>query len=300
MEEAFHVPVLCDVVVELLVIDRDGIYVDCTLGGGGHAEAILSRLSERGRFIGIDRDSAAVGAVKERFSILHTACRNYELIQSSFSDIEDILLSRGVKAVNGIFFDLGVSSYQLDKSGRGFSYRWEEPLDMRMDSRSVLTARELLNKADEEEIFRILLRFGEERYAHRIARQIVKVRAHAPLETTGDLRAIVERSVGRKYLRKSLARVFQAIRIAVNDELSQLEQGIQAAIRLLAPSGRIVVISYHSLEDRIVKRLFRTGGGQQASLTMITKKPITPSEEEIHLNPRARSAKLRCAVRLST
>ncbi|MGB9773334.1 MAG: 16S rRNA (cytosine(1402)-N(4))-methyltransferase RsmH [Bacteroidota bacterium] len=299
MEEVFHVPVLCDVVVELLVIDRDGIYVDCTLGGGGHAEAILSRLSEQGKFIGIDRDSAAVRAVQERFSILRTACRNYELIQSSFSNIDEILISRGVKAVNGIFFDLGVSSYQLDKSGRGFSYRWEEPLDMRMDSRSGLTARELLNEADEEEIFRILLRFGEERHARRIARQIVEVRAHAPLRTTGDLRAIVERSVGRKYLRKSLARVFQAIRIAVNDELSQLEQGIQAAIKMLAPSGRIVVISYHSLEDRIVKRLFRTRGDQQASLTMITKKPITPSEEEIHLNPRARSAKLRCAERLS-
>jgi len=298
MDTSYHTPVLRDAVVSLLVRRDDGTYVDCTLGGGGHAEAICERLSRRGRLIGIDRDPDATAAAAQRLSPFG---RKAEIIRASFSEFPVLLGGRGIEAVDGILFDLGVSSHQLDDSNRGFSYRGSGPLDMRMDPSAELTAGVLLNERDAAEIADILFTFGEERYSRRIARRIVEARQRAPLETTADLSAAVERSVGKKFLRKSLSRVFQALRIAVNDELLELESALHSAVEMLRPAGRIVVISYHSLEDRIVKAVFKSessSAGTRPRLMLITKRPLTPAEDEIHGNPRARSAKLRCAERV--
>ena len=289
---------------------RRGVIVDCTLGLGGHAEAILGESSEV-RLVGIDRDPEALARAASRLSRFSDRLR---LVEGGFERLEDHLRGLGIDRVTGVLADLGVSSMQLDTASRGFSFRLEGPLDMRM-GREGLTAADIVNRTSEGELEQILREYGEERRARRIAKEIVAARQDAPIETTTELREIVARAKrlppGRKEGRIDPAtRVFQALRIAVNRELSGLEELLDQAIRLLDQDGRLVVISYHSLEDRIVKhRLRRDERGEVDEITgrphvetqileVLTRKPARPSDEEISINPRARSARLRAARRL--
>jgi 16S rRNA (cytosine1402-N4)-methyltransferase len=305
MSEPYHVPVLCKEVVESLITHHAGVYVDGTVGGGGHAERICDILSGQGRLVCFDADADAI----------HHAARRLErfgaevvLVHANVRTLKAELQSLGVGRINGLFLDLGVSSYQLDEASKGFSFRGDDRLDMRMDRRQSMSARDVINASSEAELAKLIWRYGEERNSRRIARRIVLSR---PIETTGTLASVIESVVGSRFLSKSLARVFQALRIAVNDELRSLEQALTDAVDLLEPRGRIVVISYHSLEDRIVKDFFRSESAARIPsghkylpdvqttprLRVMTRKPIQPSEEEVARNPRARSAKLRVAER---
>lgn len=298
--ENYHTPVLLKEVVDLLVTDPNGLYVDGTIGGGGHAEAILKRLGEKGRILGFDKDKEAIEYCKEKFKgeLEKGASSRLELFNECFSKACSITRHRG--KWTGFLLDLGVSSRQLDESRRGFSYRAVGPLDLRFSPHG-RTAEDLVNAANEEELAALLRRYGEEPFAKKIARAIVQKRKIAPLKTTVDLAKVVESVVPRKFLTKSLSRVFQAIRIAINDELNVLEEALNSSLGCLGKGGRIVVISYHSLEDRIVKTFLRKHSfqGKEETTTFVpkinilTKKPIVPSEEEIKSNPRSRSAKLR-------
>jgi 16S rRNA (cytosine1402-N4)-methyltransferase len=305
--EFAHIPVLFEETIENLNIRPDGIYVDGTLGGAGHSHEIAKRLTEGGRLIGIDQDLDAIAAAtkhleeyKDRVTIVHD---NYE-------HIPEILRDLGIDRVNGILLDLGVSSYQLDNPERGFSYNTDEPLDMRMDRESAVSARTIVNTYDEAELTRILRDYGEERFAARIAANIVKEREKAPLETTGQLVKIIRASIPMKMQEKygnPCKRTFQAIRIACNRELDVLQDSISSLIDLLLPGGRIAIITFHSLEDRIVKNAFKTAEnpcicppefpvcvcGRKPKGHVVTKKPIVPSEEELKRNKRAASSKLR-------
>lgn len=305
--EFAHIPVLFEETIENLNIRPDGIYVDGTLGGAGHSHEIAKRLTEGGRLIGIDQDLDAIAAAtkhleeyKDRVTIVHD---NYE-------HIPEILRDLGIDRVNGILLDLGVSSYQLDNPERGFSYNTDEPLDMRMDQESAVSARTIVNTYDEAELTRILRDYGEERFAARIAANIVKEREKAPLETTGQLVKIIRASIPMKMQEKygnPCKRTFQAIRIACNRELDVLQDSISSLIDLLLPGGRIAIITFHSLEDRIVKNAFKTAEnpcicppefpvcvcGRKPKGHVVTKKPIVPSEEELKRNKRAASSKLR-------
>jgi 16S rRNA (cytosine1402-N4)-methyltransferase len=294
-----HVPVLLDEVVAWLACRPGGCYVDCTVGRGGHAERILEVISPDGLLVGIDRDEDAIRAAGER---LRRFGERVRLIGGNFSGLREHLGSVGLPAVDGILFDLGVSSPQLDSAERGFSFSQDGPLDMRMDRREPRTAADLVNGLPERELADLLYHYGEERFSRRIARAIVAARATAPLRTTFELVSVIRSAVPGAYRHGRLhcaTRTFQALRIAINRELESLEGALRDAADLLAPGGRLCVIAFHSLEDRIAKQAIRAmAGGPEPRLRSLTKKPVTPSERECGENPRARSAKMRVAERL--
>lgn len=313
MKEFAHTSVLLEECLEGLNIRPDGVYVDCTLGGGGHSFHIAQRLGPGGRLIGIDRDDDALRAAGERLS---PYADRFTPVKSNFSDVKAVLADLGLKA-DGILFDLGVSSFQLDEPERGFSYMQDAPLDMRMDRSTGATAADLINSYDEHAIADILWRYGEERYSRQIARAIVRARALAPIATTGQLCEIIKSAMPPQALREKqhpAKRSFQAIRIAVNGELSAVEEALRDLWKSLNPGGRICVITFHSLEDRITKEAFAEMArgctcppqfpvcvcGGKPKVKLIAKKPILPTEKELETNPRARSAKLRIAEVLDT
>jgi 16S rRNA (cytosine1402-N4)-methyltransferase len=305
--EHVHEPVLLEEVLEALVLQRDGTYIDCTFGRGGHTASILGRLGSASRVLAIDRDPAAV----EAGWALAAGDSRLELIHGDFACIGSIAEVRGLGGkVDGILFDLGVSLPQLRDAARGFSFSVDGPLDMRIDPTSGAPASEWLARAGEREIEYTLREFGEERYARRIARAIVAERRNSPIRTTGRLAEIVTRHQPRRDHRQHPAtRVFQAIRIRVNDELRRLESALRAAVDVLRPTGRLVVVSFHSLEDRIVKRFMRAAAGRNApdgptagegfeGRLRIVCKPVRPGESETRRNPRARSAIMRVAEKV--
>ncbi len=306
---AYHTPVLLQEVLEYLLTARNGFYVDGTIGGGGHAEAVLEQLDPVGKLIGIDLDDDALIAVRKR---LERFGDRAIIVKENFRNIKSVLSHCRVKTIQGVLLDLGVSSFQLDTPAKGFSFQKDEHLDMRMDRSQQVNAKHIINQYDEHSLADILLKYGEEKYSRRIARAIVQLRTQQPIESTGQLASLIERTVSNRFLNKTLARVFQAIRIEVNNEIKNLHQALRDSIDMLNPGGRIVVISYHSLEDRLVKEAFRSASAHtipsgnkilpstsvQPVLNVITRKPITVSEEEIAANPRSRSAKLRAAEKM--
>ena len=302
-----HKSVLLEETVDGLAIKPDGIYVDGTLGGGGHAFEVCSRLNEQGRFIGIDQDAAAIEAASER---LRDFGEKVTIIRSNYCEMKSRLHEIGVDKVDGIVIDLGVSSYQLDTAERGFSYRVDAPLDMRMDQRQQLTAREIVNTYSEADLFRVIRDYGEDKFAKNIAKHIVIERQKAPIETTGQLNEIIRHAIPMKFQKTAghpSKRTFQAIRIELNRELDVLRESLDDMIEMLNPGGRICIITFHSLEDRIVKSAFRKNEnpcicpshfpvcvcGNISKGKVITRKPILPSEEELEYNSRSKSAKLR-------
>lgn len=289
-----HAPVMVGEVLEQLQPSRGGLFVDGTVGLGGHARAILE--AGASRLIGIDRDRTAL---KLAAAALAEFADRIELVHGDYRDLASVLDARGLAAVDGLLVDLGVSSMQLDEAGRGFSFKRDEPLDMRMDQSSGLTAADAIAAADERTLADVIFQYGEERYSRRIARNIVSARAEAPIETTAQLADVVRRSVPRRgYERIDPAtRTFQAIRIWVNRELEGLDAFLERGAGLLNPAGRMAVISFHSLEDRIVKHTFRGLQQREPGLTVRTKRPIVPGDDEVERNPRARSAKLRAIER---
>ncbi len=302
----FHIPVLLDEALSFLLWDTTLVYVDATVGGGGHAAEICRRLTGGGRLIGLDADAEAL---QEARDALRPFEKKVSLLHENFRGLRAALQAAGIEGIAGLLMDLGVSSHQLDAPGRGFSFRSDAPLDMRMDRDQTRNASSVLNDSDEAALTSIFRDFGEERNSRRIVRSIL---ARRPVRTTGELRSAVEAAVGGKFLTKTLARVFQALRIAVNGELENLRTGLADGIDLLAPGGRLVVISYHSLEDRIVKEFIRgeaaahTPSGHKylpdlprsPRLRVLTGKPVKPGDAELAANPRSRSAKLRAAERI--
>jgi len=301
-----HTSVLLDETIDGLNIRPEGIYVDGTLGGGGHSYRICEKLTS-GRLIGIDQDEAAIEAASKRLAGFQDKAT---IVRSNYSEIRKVLEDLQIKKVDGILLDLGVSSYQLDNVDRGFSYKYDSPLDMRMDQRQSLTAREIINEYSEMELFRVIRDYGEDQFAKNIARHIVMNREEAPIETTGQLNEIIKAAIPAKMRAGGShpsKRTFQAIRIECNRELDVLKQALEDMIDLLAPGGRLSIITFHSLEDRIVKSMFRRNEspcicpphfpvcvcGLQSRGRVITKKPILPSEEELEANSRSKSAKLR-------
>ncbi len=302
-----HTSVLLAETIENLQINPQGIYLDGTLGGGGHAFEAAGRLAENGRLIGIDQDEDAIAAAGKR---LGPDRERGTLIRDNYANAAQALAGIGVYGVDGIVLDLGVSSYQLDNEERGFSYRYDAPLDMRMDRRQTLSAKEIVNEYSETDLTRILRDYGEEKFAKNIAKHIVAARKDKPLETTGELNDIIKAAIPAKMRATGghpSKRTFQAVRIECNRELEVLKSSLDGLIALLNPGGRLCVITFHSLEDRIVKSSFRKNEnpctcppdfpicvcGQASKGTVITKKPILPSEQEMEVNSRAKSAKLR-------
>ena len=311
MSEFHHVSVLLEECIEALSIKPDGIYVDGTLGGAGHSSRIAAELTT-GRLIGIDRDPVALEAAGER---LKPFADRVTLVHSNFDEMDTVLKDLGISGVDGILMDLGVSSPQLDDGKRGFSYMADAPLDMRMNSEDTLDARQIVNGWSYEELKRTLYDYGEERYAPRIAAAICKRREEAPIETTLELVDIIRGAMPAAALREKqhpAKRSFQAIRIAVNDELGSVERVMKRAVPCLNPGGRLAVITFHSLEDRIVKNAMAEAAkgcicprefpvcvcGRKPQVKIITRKPITSTEAELAVNPRARSAKLRVCEKL--
>jgi 16S rRNA (cytosine1402-N4)-methyltransferase len=292
-----HIPVLTAETLLHLQPERGGLFVDCTVGLGGHARALLDAGATR--LLGIDRDPAALAAA--RLNLASWANR-VELVHADYRQLEDVLDHRDIQVADGVLADLGISSMQLEAPGRGFSFQRDEPLDMRMDPTAGETAADLIARSTERDLADAIFRYGEERFSRRIARSIVEARHEAPIATTGRLAAIVRRSVPhRGYTRIDPAtRTFQALRIWVNRELDALDRFIEAAVRRLRTGRRLVVITFHSLEDRVVKHTLRAlERGEQALVKVLTKKPVVPSDDEVRSNPRARSAKLRAAERLA-
>ncbi|HVN47778.1 MAG TPA: 16S rRNA (cytosine(1402)-N(4))-methyltransferase RsmH [Bacteroidota bacterium] len=306
---SYHTPVLLQEVLAILLTNKQGCYVDGTLGGGGHAESILDSLETPGILIGIDADDDAIRTASERLKKF--GARVY-MVKDNFKNLPFVLSSAGIKCVHGILLDLGVSSFQLDEPKKGFSFRGNDRLDMRMNGDQVFDAHAMVNTYDEQQLADVVWKYGEEQQSRRIAKAIVRARSDKSIDTTSELASIVEKTVGTRFLNKSLARVFQAIRIEVNNELENLTAALRNGINCLVPGGRLVVISYHSLEDRIVKDMFRAASATsipsgnkfqpdvaiQPSMNVLTKKPILASEYEIKNNPRARSAKMRVAEKL--
>lgn len=307
-----HKTVLLHEAVDGLNIKPDGIYVDCTLGGAGHSFEIASRLTEGGRLIAFDQDEFALTHAKEK---LFPFLDRVTLIKSNFRHLTDRLHEIGITSVDGVLFDLGVSSPQLDTPERGFSYHHDAPLDMRMDQDQPLTAYHVVNEWSYEQLVKIFFQYGEEKFSKQIARKIEQIRTTKPIKTTGELVEIIKEAIPAPARRKGghpAKRVFQAIRIAVNDELKVFEEAIEQAIALLNPKGRVSVITFHSLEDRICKVTFKKAAETpplppnlpvipeafKPDIKIITKKPIIPSEEELEGNNRARSAKLRIAEKI--
>lgn len=305
-----HTPIMVDACIDMLKPERGGIFVDCTLGGGGHSEAILLNLS-KGHLFGIDRDEAAISAATKRL-------QQYELfsaVRGNFFDMKQILTAENIKSVDGILADLGVSSYQLDEGERGFSYQHDARLDMRMDRRNNRSAYDIVNDYSEQQLTNIFQRYGEEKWSSRIAKFIVKERQKAPIETTYALVDVIKAAIPASARREGphpAKRTFQAIRIEVNGELDQLAQAVEDLVDCLAPEGRLAIITFHSLEDRIVKQTFLKLAnpctcppkipycvcGQVPKIKLLTRKPIIPTQLELEDNPRARSAKLRVVERL--
>lgn len=306
-----HVSVLLEECMQGLNIKEDGIYVDCTMGGAGHSSEILKYLSKEGRLIGIDQDNDALKASKERLKDYE----NVTYVHNNFYNIYDILESLNIEKVDGILMDLGVSSYQLDNGERGFSYMKDAPLDMRMDRDKGLSAYEVVNTYSLDDLYRIIKDYGEEKFAKRIAQFIVSRREDKPIETTFELVDIIKAAIPAKARREGphpAKRTFQAIRIEVNSELAILNKAIEDSIEKLNEGGRLAIITFHSLEDRIVKTKFKELEnpctcprefpicicGKKPKVKVITRKPIDPSEEELEVNPRSRSAKLRVAEKI--
>lgn len=303
MNEFRHQPVLLEEAIDLLNVRSGGNYIDATLGGGGHADEILKRNGPSGRLIGLDRDSRAIEAATARLSCCQ---ERFTAVNTRFGEMTELGRELDLE-INGVLFDLGLSSPQIDHSERGFSFMGDGPLDMRMGLNGS-SARDLVNKTGEKELADIFYQYGEEQKSRKIARAIIQARIAGPIETTGQLARIIK-DTRPQMPAKTLARIFQAIRIKVNDELGELEQGLQAAVEMLSPGGRIVVISYHSLEDRMVKETFRRLAqpctcpprlpacvcGQTPKIKIITRKAVVPGSRQISENSRARSAKLRAA-----
>ena len=306
-----HVSVLLDECINALNIKEDGIYVDCTLGGAGHSSEIVKRLSSDGRLIGFDQDKDALKAAGERLKDY----KNVTYVHSNFYAIYDVLTDLGIDGVDGILMDLGVSSYQLDNGERGFSYMQDAPLDMRMNRENEFSAYEIVNTYSEEELYRIIKEYGEEKFAKRIASFIVKNREEKNIETTLELVEIIKAAIPAKARREGphpAKRTFQAIRIEVNSELSILNKTIEDGVGKLNKGGRMAIITFHSLEDRIVKNKFRDLAvscrcpkefpvcvcGEKAKVKVISRKAIEPTKEEVDINPRSRSAKLRVIEKL--
>ena len=303
-----HVSVLLNETVDGLNVKPDGVYVDATLGGGGHAYEVCRRLGSKGRFIGIDQDADAIKAAGER---LKGFGEKVTIIRSNYRDMKPQLQNIGVDKVDGIVIDLGVSSYQLDTAERGFSYRVDAPLDMRMDQRQKMTARDIVNEYSESELYRD---YGEDKFAKNIAKHIVAERRKNPIETTGQLNEIISHAIPMKFRKTSghpSKRTFQAIRIELNHELDVLRESLDDMIEMLNPGGRICIITFHSLEDRLAKQLFKEAStvevpkglpfipeALQPKMTLVTRKPILPSKEELDNNNRAHSAKLRVAQKV--
>ncbi len=302
-----HTSVMLKETIEGLHIQPEGVYVDGTLGGGGHAKEIAGKLGISGRLIGIDQDEAAVEAAGER---LKSFGEKVTIIRSNYCNTKEILTSLGIKEIDGMLLDLGVSSYQLDTKERGFSYRFDVPLDMRMDRRQNVTAKDIVNGYEEKELFRIIRDYGEDKFAKNIARHIVMARQKKEIETTGELNEIIRASIPAKMRAVGghpSKRTFQAIRIECNRELEVLKESLDELIDLLKPGGRLCVITFHSLEDRIVKAAFRQAAdpcicppgfpvcvcNKVSKGKVITGKPILPDEEELKNNTRSKSAKLR-------
>ena len=302
-----HKSVLLNETIEGLNIKTDGIYVDGTLGGGGHAYEVCRRLGEKGSIIGIDQDEAAIEAASVR---LKDFGEKVTIIRSNYCDMKSKLHELGIDKVDGIVLDLGVSSYQLDTAERGFSYREDAPLDMRMDRRQKMTARDIVNDYSEMDLYRVIRDYGEDKFAKNIAKHIVAARGISPIETTGQLTEIIRASIPMKYQKKSghpAKRTFQAIRIELNRELDVLKNSLDDMIEILNPGGRLCIITFHSLEDRIVKSAFKKNEnpctcppdfpvcvcGKVSKGCVVTRKPILPSEEELEYNSRSKSAKLR-------
>ena len=305
--EFHHVSVLLNECIEGLKIKENGIYVDGTLGGGGHSLEIVKRLGESGRLIGIDQDTDALKAAGER---LKDYSDKVTYVHSNFENVRQALNDLGIEKADGFLIDIGVSSFQLDEAERGFSYMQDAPLDMRMDTRQELTAADVVNTYSENELFKIIKDYGEDKFAKNIAKHIVLARKEKPLETTKELSEVIKRAIPMKVQAKGghpAKKTFQAIRIEVNQELTVLKESIDKMIDLLKPNGRICIITFHSLEDRIVKTKFRENEnpctcppnfpvcvcGKKSKGKVITRKPIIPSEDEIEENKRAKSSKLR-------
>lgn len=305
-----HVSVLRNETISHLLGDRDGIYVDCTLGGGGHSLTLAKKLTTHGTIIGLDQDADAIAAASEKLS--DTDCHHI-LVQRNFSQLGTVLDELGISAVDGIMFDLGVSSYQLDTAKRGFSYMQDGPLDMRMDRSQEKSAYDIVNTYSQHDLYQIIKDYGEERWAKRIAQFIVAAREEKPLQTTFDLVSVIKKAIpagARKDGPHPAKRTFQAIRIAVNDELGILHDALEQAVQYLKPGGKICVITFHSLEDRITKRTFKLMATDcicppdmpvctchHHAILKIEGHPIEAAPEELEINPRARSAKLRVGIR---
>lgn len=302
-----HKSVLLEESIEALNIRPDGIYVDGTLGGGGHSYEICRRLSEKGRLIGIDQDAAAIEAAARRLGEFGD---KVTIVRSNYCEMKPQLEKLGITSVDGVILDLGVSSYQLDSADRGFTYREDAPLDMRMDQRQTQTAKDIVNQYSEMELYRMIRDYGEERYARNIARHIVSARSEKTLETTGELIHVIKAAIPMKARATGghpAKRTFQAIRIELNRELEVLENSLGEMVDLLSDGGRICVITFHSLEDRIVKNIFRQSEnpctcpkdfpvcvcGKKSKGYVVNRKPIVPGDEEQEINPRSKSAKLR-------
>ena len=305
--EFVHKSIMLEEVIESLAIKPNGIYVDGTLGGAGHSSEIAKRLGPEGRLIGIDQDGEAIAAATKR---LEPYKDRVTIVRSNYAQMCQVLKELGISKVDGILLDLGVSSYQLDNAERGFTYREDVPLDMRMDQRQTKTARDIVNEYSEMELYHMIRNYGEDKFAKNIAKHIVRARENAPIETTGELAEIIKAAIPAKVRATGghpAKRTFQAIRIELNQELTVLEQSIDTMIDLLNPSGRLSIITFHSLEDRIVKKRFRESEhpcicppdfpvcvcGRVSKGRVITRKPILPSEEELEVNSRSKSAKLR-------
>ena len=302
-----HVSVLLQETVDGLNVKPDGIYVDGTLGGGGHSYEVCTRLGAKGSIIGIDQDEAAIEAASIR---LKDFGEKVTIVRSNYCDMKSRLHELGIDKVDGIMLDLGVSSYQLDTADRGFSYREDAPLDMRMDQRAEMTARDIVNDYSEMDLYRVIRDYGEDKFAKNIARHIVRERAKRPIETTGELTEVIRHAIPMKFQKKTghpAKRTFQAIRIELNRELDVLRDSLDDMIDMLNPGGRLCIITFHSLEDRIVKSAFKKNEnpctcpsdfpvcvcGKVSKGRVITRKPILPSEEEMEVNSRSKSAKLR-------
>jgi len=304
-----HVPVLLDEVISYLNLQQGGVYVDSTLGGGGHTLEIIKRIQPGGRVIGIDQDPNALAAARKR---LEEYAENITFVHSNYYRLKEIVPELNLSKVDGVLFDLGVSSHQLDEGERGFSYMQDAPLDMRMNPEDPVTAEKLVNDLPEDELAKIIKKYGEERWAVRIARFVTEHRNVKPIHTTGELVEIIKKAIPAGARREGphpAKRTFQALRIAVNDELNRFARTLRDCVDILKPGGRVCVISFHSLEDRITKDVFKEMArecicppempictcGKEKLLKIITGKPITAGKQELETNPRARSAKLRVA-----
>ena len=292
-----HFPVLLEEILSYLQPEAGDVILDATAGGGGHARSILEKVVPGGKVIAVDRDAEAVERARGELEGFRD---DLTLVNENFRNIDRILASLGIDRINGALFDIGMSSFQVDDAERGFSFRKDGPLDMRFDTSGGQPAADIINSSHADELADIIRRYGEERHAKRIAKAIVEARKRGPIRTTGALTDVITKAVGGRYARFRLhpaARTFQALRICVNDELGALEEAIGKAAGFLRPSGRVCVVSFHSLEDRVVKRMFRQLAAT-GRYSRLTRKPVRPGDEELQPNPRSRSAKLRVIERI--